>query len=83
MPAVASNTMDYAGAVSTQRGRCHRYIYDDQGKPADCPKPPLATGWTQIGPKWHPVDTCTEHATQLLKPEPYRPTVRQDQAQTN
>jgi len=75
--------MDYAGAVSTQRGRCHRYIYDDQGKPANCPKPPVATGWTQIGPKWHQVDACTEHANQLRKLGPYRAPTDADIADQN
>jgi hypothetical protein len=75
--------MDYAGAVSTQRARCFRFVYDDQGKPANCPKPLVATGWTQIGPAWNQVDACTEHATQLMKPGPYRPAGRQGQAQAN
>lgn len=65
--------MDYAGAVTTERGRCFRMIHDDYGRPTHCPKPPLATGWTQIGSNWYPVDACGEHSAQLLKRGPYRP----------
>ena len=54
--------MDYAGAVSTQRGRCFRFVYDEQGKPAHCAEPITTIGWTKIGPKWHQVDSCAEHA---------------------
>ena len=75
--------MDYAGAESTQRGRCFRFITDADGKPDNCPQAPIATGWLQIGPKWHQVDSCNNHATQLRKPGPYRATGRQEQAQAN
>ncbi len=58
--------MDYAGAVSTERVRCFRFIYDADRKPDNCPQSLVATGWLQIGPKWHPVDGCGEHSAQLL-----------------
>ena len=59
--------MDYAGACSTDRGRCFRFIYDEHGKPENCPEPLTATGWLQIEPKWHQVDSCAEHAGQLRR----------------
>jgi hypothetical protein len=39
--------------------------YDPLGQPANCPEPIVPTGWTRIGPKWHTVDACAEHASQL------------------
>jgi len=75
--------MDYAGAVSTQRGRCFRFITDPDGKPDNCPEPPIATGWTQIGSKWWQVDACHEHATQLMKPGPYQAPTAASQADQN
>ena len=65
-----TTTVDYAGAVSTQRGRCHRLVYDADGKPAHCPEPIIATGWTRLD-RWYEVDACAEHAGQLRKPSPY------------
>ena len=61
--------MDYAGACSTERGRCFRFVYDEFGKPARRIQPLAVVGWTQIGPRWHQVDACAEHAAQLrLRP---------------
>jgi hypothetical protein len=59
--------MDYAGAVSTQRGRCFRFVYDKQGKPANCPQPIEVVGWTKLD-RWYEVDACVEHSAQLRKP---------------
>jgi hypothetical protein len=56
--------MDYAGAVSVDRGRCYRFIYDEHGKPENFPQPPIATGWLQVGPKYQ-VDSCSEQSGQL------------------
>jgi hypothetical protein len=64
--------MDYAGAVAVYRGECFRFIYDEHGKPTKCPEPPIATGWLQVGPKWHEVDSCSEHSAQLRRRGPYR-----------
>ncbi len=75
-------SVDYAGACSTERGRCFRFVYDDQGKPANRPEPPIATGWTQLG-RWYQVDACHEHATQLRKAGPYRPASARDTADQN
>lgn len=36
--------MDYAQAVSVERGRCFRYADDGEGKPTKCPEPVIATG---------------------------------------
>ncbi len=58
--------MDYAGAVSTERGRCFRFIYDEHGKPENCPQPLTATGWIKVD-RWYEVDACAEHSTQLRK----------------
>jgi hypothetical protein len=57
--------MDCAGAISTERGRCFRFVYDEQGKPENCPAPIAATGRLKVGPRWHEVDACAEHAAQL------------------
>ena len=38
--------MDHAGACSTKRRRCFRFVYDGQGKRAHCPEPIAAVGWT-------------------------------------
>jgi hypothetical protein len=65
--------MDYAGAVAVDRGRSFRFIYDGHGKPTKCPEPPIATGWLQVGPKWHEVDSCGEHSAQLTSRGPYKP----------
>jgi hypothetical protein len=36
---------DYVGAWMAQRGRCHRLVYDPDGKPMGCSAPPVASGW--------------------------------------
>lgn len=64
--------MDYAGAVSVDRGRCYRFVYDEHGKPAHCPEPLIASGWLQVGPKWYQVDSCGEHSAQLRRRGPYK-----------
>jgi hypothetical protein len=75
--------MDYAGAVAVDRGRCFRFIYDEHGKPTKCPEPPIATGWLQVGPKWHQVDSCDEHSAQLRRRGPYRPPTAVSRANEN
>lgn len=64
--------VDYAGAVSTQRGRCFRFITNRDGKPENCPAPLVATGWLQVGPKWYQVDSCAQHSAELQRRGPYR-----------
>lgn len=59
--------MDYGGSVSTDRGRCFRWIYDDQGKPDNCPQSVVASGLLQVGDRWYGVDSCGEHSGQLRK----------------
>ena len=59
--------MDYAGACSTDRGRCFGFIYDEHGKPENCPAPIVTVGWLKVD-RWYQVDACTEHAGQLKKP---------------
>jgi hypothetical protein len=56
--------MDYAQAVSTERGRCFRWVYDDTGKPTNCPGAVIASGWLRID-RWYEVDACAEHSGQL------------------
>jgi hypothetical protein len=41
---LTSPLVDYAGAWTAERGRCHRFVYDPDGKPAGCPAPPAASG---------------------------------------
>jgi hypothetical protein len=59
--------MDYAGAVSTDRGRYFRFITDPDGKPESCPETVTVTGWLKVD-RWYEVDACAEHAGQLRKP---------------
>jgi hypothetical protein len=56
--------MDYAGAVSTERGRCFRFVCDQHGKPENCPAPIVAVGMLKVD-RWYEVDACAEHAVQL------------------
>jgi hypothetical protein len=37
----------YVGAWSDDRGRCHCFVYDSSGKPANCPEPTVTSGWLQ------------------------------------
>jgi hypothetical protein len=65
---------DYAGAVSVERdGRCHRFVYDEHGKPARCSEPITRVGWLYLAypRKWYPVDSCDRHVNQLeARPRP-------------
>jgi hypothetical protein len=65
--------VDYAGACSTDRGRCFRFITDPDGKPDNCPEPIIVVGWLKIGRQWYQVDSCAEHSVQLRKPVPVTP----------
>jgi hypothetical protein len=58
---------DYAEAVSAERGRCFRFVYDEHGKPDRCPAPVTRVGWLYLAyeRKWHPVDSCKRHVSQL------------------
>jgi len=58
---------DYAGAVSTDRGRCFRFVYDEHGKPARCSEAITRVGWLYLAHprKWYPVDSCERHFDQL------------------
>jgi hypothetical protein len=56
---------NYARTVSIMRGRCFRWLYDDQGKPNNCSRWVIASGWLQVGTKWYQVDACAEHSAQL------------------
>jgi YD repeat-containing protein len=38
---------DYAGAWSAERGRCHRYVYDEHSNPTEWPR---ADGDVRLGP---------------------------------
>jgi hypothetical protein len=59
---------DYAGAWHAERGRCHRFVYDEHGKPTSCPDPPVAVGWRQdYRGRWFAVDACEQHRSQLEK----------------
>ena len=66
--------MDYAGAWSAERGRCHRFVYDVDDKPTGCPEPPVTSGWRYdyLG-RWYLVDACQRHRLDLLdRPRPPR-----------
>jgi hypothetical protein len=58
---------DYAGAWGGELGRCFRYVYGEgDGHPENCPEPPVRAGWKRdyLG-RWHPVDACAVHASQV------------------
>ncbi len=59
---------DYAGAWTADRGRCHRFVYtEDDGRPINCPGPPVRSGWRQDGQRrWYVVDACVWHSAELL-----------------
>jgi hypothetical protein len=59
--------VDYAQAVSVERGRCFKWVYDVQGKPKRCPEPLTVTGWVKIDRR-HEVDACAEHSIQRRQP---------------
>jgi hypothetical protein len=63
---------DYAGAWSAERGRCHRFVYDPEGKPDYCPEPIVTAGWRRdYRGRWYVVDACAGHASQLVsRPRP-------------
>jgi len=59
---------DYAGAWHAERGICHRFVYDEHGKPSVCPERIVATGWlVDYKGHWKAVDACARHAPQLEK----------------
>ena len=65
--------VDYAGAWHAERGRCHRFVYAEHGKPTVCPEPPVRVGWRYAAHTrtWHAVDACAQHASQLpSRPRP-------------
>ena len=63
--------MDYAGAWSAERGRCHRLVYDPDGKPTGCPEPVTTTGWrSDYQGRRRVVDACAAHAD-LLASRPW------------
>ncbi len=43
-------------------------IRDEHGKPTECPEPLVASGWVlaEFTGRWHYVDACQRHASQLL-----------------
>ena len=58
--------LDYGGAWSAERGRCHRLVYDHEGKPTTCPERPVQSGWrTDYLGRWCVVDACARHAAEL------------------
>jgi hypothetical protein len=61
---------DYAEAVSTERGRCFRFIRDERGRATQCPERITASGWLEVGGKWYLVDSCGHHSAQLRKRGP-------------
>jgi hypothetical protein len=60
---------DYAQAWTAERGRCHRFVYEEpDGRPTNCPEPPAMTGWRTDGQRrWYVVDSCERHASQLSR----------------
>jgi hypothetical protein len=66
-PAVTSVPVDYAQAVSVDRGRCFRYVDDGQGKPDRCLEAVVTSGWLKVD-RWCEVDACSQHAAQLRSP---------------
>ena len=61
---------DFARAVSVERGRCARWVYDSFGRATNCPEPVIASGWLQVGQRWHHVDACSAHSGELRRRGP-------------
>jgi hypothetical protein len=58
---------DYAGAWHGTRGRCCRFVYDQDGKPTESTEPVFASGWRQDWQcLWHAVDACKRHSSELV-----------------
>ena len=56
----------YAGAWQATTERCHRYVTDEHGKPADCPEPVVREGWRRDDHgRWYKLCACWRHAGQL------------------
>ena len=44
---------------SADRGRCHRFVYDPDGKPDYCPEPTVSSGWLRdYKGRWYVADAC-------------------------
>ena len=71
---LASGTLmfvdDFARAVSVESGRCFRWVYDSFGRATTCPEAVIASGWLQVGKRWHRVDACSEHSGELRRRGP-------------
>jgi hypothetical protein len=46
---------DYAQTVSVLSGRCFKWVDDGAGEPTNSPEPVVASGWLQVGERWHRV----------------------------
>jgi hypothetical protein len=54
--------------MAGQRSQAHRFVYDDDGHPTECPAPPVGSGWRRDGQgRWYAVDACAAHAGQLTR----------------
>jgi hypothetical protein len=60
------------GSWHAEPGRWHRFVYDPDGKPTECPEPPIRLGWRHdYRGRWYFVDACARHADQLeRRPRP-------------
>jgi len=47
--------------------RCHRFVYDPDGTPDNCPEPTVTSGWRRDAQgRWYAVDACAAHHCQLV-----------------
>jgi hypothetical protein len=54
-----ARVQDYARTWSSERGRCHRFVYDEHRKPDNCPEPNVTSGWCRDGQgRLYFVDAC-------------------------
>lgn len=61
---------DFARAVSVESGRCFGWVYDTFGRATTCREPVIASGWLQVGQRWHGVDACSAHSGELRRRGP-------------
>jgi hypothetical protein len=68
-PSTIVAVQDYAGAWSAERGvRGHRFVYDPDGKPGNCPEPPVRSGWRRDGQgRWYDIAKVT-HRVRVIDP---------------
>jgi hypothetical protein len=42
-------------------GRCFRMVYEEHGKPDQCPHRPIEAGMLKLGERWYRAEACFKH----------------------